>query len=155
MYPDVKEWFYNFLKEKFPKRNVKVFDTSKQKLSDFIIQHNLTKHFPEFKSYEIKIDILGILSIKNKFALSFVECKLNRINLLHISQLLGYSKVARPEISFIISPKGISSSLNLLFNVYRRYDVLKYCKNRYIIIARWDPFKKDIDYHSIIPPGQL
>jgi len=69
--------------------------------------------------------------------LGLVECKLGRINLRDLSQLLGYSRVALPLYSIILSPRGISQSLNLLFNIARRNDILYYSPDRHIFIAKW------------------
>jgi hypothetical protein len=87
--------------------------------------------------------------------LALVECKLEKINLQDVSQLLGYSKVALPLASIIISPEGISDSINLLFNVHRRDDILSYGQDGCIRIARWIESKKDIDMHTLIPKGIL
>ena len=67
---------------------------------------------------------------------------------------MGYSKVALPLYSIIISPSGISRSVNILFNTYNRFDVLEYDKGKRIRIATWDPGRKSIDVSSLIPSGE-
>ena len=52
------------------------------------------------------------------------------------SQLLGYSKVVNPKHSFIISPTGISSPVNTLIKIFKRYDILEYSKGSKIRIAQ-------------------
>lgn len=85
--------------------------------------------------------------------MGFIECKLGRITLRDLSQLLGYSKVALPLYSIILSPKGISRSLNLLFDIARRNDILYYSTDSYIIIGKWNEKRKELDLSSIIPKG--
>lgn len=87
--------------------------------------------------------------------LAFVECKLDKISLRDLSQLLGYSRVAIPVASIIISPEGISDAINLLFNIHRRNDILSYGDKGGIRIARWDENKRDINMHTLIPKGGL
>ncbi len=91
---------------------------------------------------------------KDKCALAFVECKLNSISLKDISQLIGYSKVVRPVFSLILSPAGISSPVNTLINIYKRYDILTYWNNLKIRIAKWNKTTKDIDAATLIPHGE-
>jgi len=152
MYPDVIRWLQKFLIDHFSKSDVYCFDTSRVYLNDFLSR----KGFSEFRdsaTYEIKVDITGIIRQDKKSNLIFIECKLSYINLKDISQLLGYSKVAQPLYSLIISPKNVSDPVNTLFRTYKRYDVLKYTDKQEICIAKWNVEQKDIDYNSIIPPG--
>ena len=124
LYPDVIRWFEKYLKGKYPKAEIKAYDTSRQDLSEFLRHHKLHLFFPEFETYVIKVDITAAITYKNQCNLAFVECKLNPINLKDISQLLGYSKVVNPRHSFIISPTGISSPVNTLVKIFKRYDIL-------------------------------
>lgn len=131
-----------------------MYDTHATKLSRFLLRKDLHTHFPEYKSYEIMTDVTGIVKDGDKVDLVFVECKLQPITLGDISQLLGYSRVALPLCSLLLSPKGISSSVSYLFNTLRRYDVLKYADNKRIVVARWNPQSNDLDFQSIIPRGE-
>ncbi|HUS49820.1 MAG TPA: hypothetical protein VMZ91_06625, partial [Candidatus Paceibacterota bacterium] len=88
-----------------------------------------------------------------KCVLAFVECKLNSISLKDISQLIGYSKVVRPTFSLILSPAGISSPVNKLINIYKRYDILTYWNNLNVRIAKWNIITKEIDQASLLPHG--
>ena len=154
MYADVILWLDTYLEHKYPKSVVKSHDTSKENLSDFIRRHRLSHFFPEFQTYVIKVDITGVIEYKEKCLLALVECKLNSINLRNISQLIGYSKVVRPALSLIISPTGISSPINTLINIYRRYDILTYHGDLKVRIAKWNESTKDIDISSLLPHGQ-
>jgi len=143
MYPDVIDWFRNLLSSRFPRSEVTVFDTSRVLLRQFIKRQGLQQHFPDHLFYEIQVDITGIVKSSPKILLAFVECKLNAVNLRDVSQLLGYSRVARPSISVILSPKSCSRSISYLIETFGRTDVLQYDTNRRIRIAKWDTIKKD------------
>jgi len=154
LYPDVIRWFSTLLKEKNRHSRVSVFDTSQVSLWKFLKNNGYSMYFKEYLSYEIQVDITGVVLGKKTARLAFIECKLKRITLKDISQLLGYSRVARPYYSIITSPSGISSSVNYLLKCYNRYDILKYDDKRRIRIATWDLVRKEIDLRSILPPGE-
>jgi len=154
MYLEVINWLTNYLKGIYPKRKVEVFDTSRINLCEFIRRKKLSKYFSEFETYVIKVDITGILKYKEKCSLAFVECKSNPISLKDISQLIGYSKVVRPVFSLIVSPVGISSPVNTLINIYRRYDILSYWNDLKIRIAKWNKTTKSIDVATLLPHGE-
>jgi hypothetical protein len=154
MYPDICSWFRKVLQNKFKNARIYVEDTSKKVLSKWLLERGLHNYFPQYQTYEIEVDITAVIVKSNKQAhLSFIECKLGKIGLRDLSQLLGYSKVALPLYAIILSPKGVSQSLNLLFNVARRNDILYYSTNKHIIIATWLESRKEIDFSTIIPKG--
>ena len=62
--------------------------------------------------------------------------------------------MAVPYTSLLISPKGISPSVDHLLNAYRRYDVLEYEEGRSILIGRWNPVRKEVDVATLIPKGK-
>jgi len=153
MYSEVVNWLIKHLKGIYPKSEIEVFDTSKINLCEFIRRKKLSTYFPEFETYVIKVDITGVIKYKEKCVLAFVECKLNSISLKDISQLIGYSKVVRPTFSLILSPAGISSPVNKLINIYKRYDILTYWDNLNVRIAKWNKITKEIDQASLLPHG--
>ena len=155
MYPDVCAWFKKTLEKKFKDAKICVEDTSKKVLSKWLVEKGFHNFFPDYQTYEIEVDVTGIVEKADEAHLGFVECKLNRITLRDLSQLLGYSKVAIPLYSLIISPKGTSRSINLLFNVARRNDVLYYSSDRHIIIGKWDEKRQELDLPSTIPKGSF
>jgi len=77
------------------------------------------------------------------------------ITLRDVGQILGYSLVAKPEYAFIVSPEGISDSLNALFRSFGRYDILEYAPGRKIRIVQWDLTRKEIDSRTLLPPGEF
>ena len=154
LYPEVIRWFEKHLKGKYPKAEIKAFDTSRQDLSEFLRRGKIHSFFPEFETYVIKVDVTATIKHKNTCELAFVECKLNSINLKDISQLLGYSKVVKPRHSFIISPAGISSPVNTLVKIFKRYDILEYAGSSRIRIAQWNKITQEIDISTLLPPGE-
>jgi len=152
MYPHVRAWLEKLLKSKFRGAEIKVGDTSKKILSRWLFDNGFHKYFDDYQTYEIEVDVTGIIK-REKAELAIVECKLNKITLRDVSQLLGYSKVANPILSMIVSPAEVSDSLNLLLNISRRYDVLNYSSGRQIVVAKWDETRKEIDVSTIIPKG--
>lgn len=153
LYPDVCTWFKKILEKKFKDAKVCVEDTSKKVLSKWLVEKGFHNFFPNYQTYEIEVDVTGIAEKSDEAHLGFIECKLGRITLRDLSQLLGYSKVALPFCSVILSPKGISRSMNLLFNIARRNDILYYSTERHIIIGKWNERRKELDLSSIVPKG--
>jgi len=153
MYPEVCIWFKRILLEKHSDSKIHVQDTSRKVLSKWLVEKGLHKLFPDYQTYEIEVDIVGIIEKDDKAFLGMVECKLNQITLRDLSQLLGYSKVALPLYSIMLSPQGVSKSMHLLFNVSRRNDILNYSNDRHIIVGKWSEKRKELDFPSIIPKG--
>jgi hypothetical protein len=153
MYPDVKNWLKWVLAERCRGWEVFVEDTSRTILSKSLRRMGLHVYFPLYTTFEVKVDITGVVRRNEEARLVLVECKLKRITLGDLSQLLGYSLVVSPAASIIVSPEWLSDGLNQLLNVYGRNEVLEYGKTRRVTIAKWDKAKQDIDYNSIIPKG--
>ncbi len=154
MYPEVVSWLNIYLKHKYPRAMITSYDTSRENLCEFIRRHELGKYFAEAETYVIKVDVTGVIRYREKCLLAFVECKTKPISLKDVSQLIGYSKVVLPAFSIIISPRGVSSTVNKLINIYRRYDVLTYKNNHRLRIATWNKNTKDIDISTILPRGE-
>jgi len=153
MYPDVKNWLKWVLAERCRGWEVFVEDTSRTILSKSLRRMGLHVYFPLYTTFEVKVDITGVVRRNEEARLVLVECKLKRITLGDLSQLLGYSLVVSPAASIIVSPEWLSDGLNQLLNVYGRNEVLEYGKTRRVTIAKWDKAKQDIDHNSIIPKG--
>lgn len=154
MYPEVITWLSQLLRDTHRKSNVEVYDTSGISLSYFIKDKNLESHFSDYLSYDIYVDITGVIRTKSKTLLSFVECKLTPISLRDVSQILGYSLVAKPFYSLILSPAGIGNAVHYLFKVYNRYDILNYDNGKRIRVVKWNPQKKEADLSTLLPPGE-
>ena len=155
MYPDVQRWLENKLRSRFPKATLAcAYITSRTSLARLLETKGLAQYFSaEYLTYDIMVDVTGVIIINGKGELVLVECKLHKITLRDLSQLLGYSIIAKPLYSLIISPRGISDSLRTLIVSYGREDILEYMPGRKIAIAQWNARRKDINYMNIIPPG--
>lgn len=160
MYPDVIAWLHGLLRERFSGAEVDVRDTHASPLNEYIKRNRLERYFQDniWQTYEIRVDITGFMLHRGKPGIAFVECKLIPISLLHISQLLGYSRVARPLLSYLISTKGIGSAVVGLISRYDRTDILEYDWQkgripRTLMLGTWDITAKRLDPASVLPPG--
>jgi len=148
MYPDIIEWLKKNLEQKFGKKakKITVIDTHDSDLLNFIMQLNYQKFFPEFTTYKIRQDITGFIEYEDKVELVFVECKNTSLSLIHLSQLIGYSCIALPIYSILLSPQGMGQTLNKLLKSYNRLDILEFRPKRMIQVIKWDKAKQDVDY---------
>jgi hypothetical protein len=153
MYPDVQRWLKRVLESRYQNAKVGSFITERKSLSRFLEERGLHKRFPQYQAFEIMVDVLGVIEEKEKTDLAFVECKLKRVNLRDVSQLLGYSKVAVPRHSIALSPVGVSTSIDTLFNVLRRHDVLRYAEGRTMLIGTWSKERGEVLHPTMIPKG--
>lgn len=147
MYPDIINWLDATLKGKYGKKAQKiiVLDTHDSDLTNFIIKLNYQKFFPEFTTYKIRQDITGFIEYEDKVELVFVECKNSELNLINLSQLIGYSCIALPIFSILIAPQGMGTTLSKLLTSFNRKDILEFRPNRRIEVLKWDSNKQDID----------
>jgi hypothetical protein len=148
MYPDIIAWLKKNLDQKFGKEanKITVLDTHDSDLSNFIMQLNYQKFFPEFSTYKIRQDITGFIEYLDKVDLVFVECKNTSLSLIHLSQLIGYSCIALPIYSILLSPQGMGKTLNKLLKSYNRLDILEFRPQRTIHVVKWNADRQDIDY---------
>lgn len=159
MYPEIVRWLDQYMRERFRKKIVKTVDSSRTRTSTLLQREQVSpSNKPDWASYDISVDITGIISSNSSVELAFVECKLKQISLRDVSQLLGYSRVANPIFSCILSPQGISSEVSTLLRTYGRSDILEYGwpkgkVARSICVATWDQGRQDIDYASLLPSG--
>jgi len=136
--------------------HVRVFDSHSVKLSKLINDLGLQRLFPQFNAWDVKVDVTGVISDEQKGYLALVECKVKRLTLRDVAQLLGYSTVVNPILSVLISPSSPTDPLTTLLKDYGRLDVLQYGPaNRHIRIATWDSVKNEVVPSSVVPPGRL
>lgn len=156
MYPDVRQWLEGFLRDRFRRADVDVYDLSRIPISRFLRTYNRGNFPGEWVTWNIKVDIVGFVHHSNKPTdLVFVECKNTRLTVAHLSQLLGYSRIARPLHAYLISPAGFSPALVSLLQEYQRRDVLNYHSepgriSRQIIVAEWDIAARRINRNTMI-----
>jgi len=156
MYYPVTQWLQRFLQGMHKRATIRVFDSSDTSLTKLINDNGLIENLPpEWQSWDIHVDVVGFIITAKKTELAFVECKNIELTLAHLSQLLGYSRIAKPRYSFLISPIYVNSSVLSLLSVYQRLDVLDYYYQkgscpRSMIIAKWDERTNAIDNSKII-----
>ncbi len=151
MYPDIIRWLETYLKGKYRTANkITVLDTHDSDLVNFIIQLSYQRFFPEYTTYKIRQDITAFIEYENKVDLVFVECKNTKLSLIHLSQLLGYSCIALPILSILISPQGMGTTLTKLLKSFNRTDILEYRPQKKIQVIKWDESKQDIDYNNSV-----
>ena len=156
MYPDVCRWLKDFLASRFQSADVDVYDLSQTPISRFLRNYNKGQFPPEWVTWDIRVDVVGFIHHPQELtSLAFVECKNDNLTLAHLSQLLGYSRIAQPLLSFLISPEGFSSSLVSLLQDYHRHDVLEYhWENgrlpRQVVVAKWDMVACNLDRQTMI-----
>jgi hypothetical protein len=153
LYPQVAAWLIQHLKASHPKARVTAYDTHLTDLSGFLRKQKLHQVFKDYDAYEIQVDVTGIVETREAARLAFVECKVGPITLRDVGQLLGYSLVARPAWSYLLSPRGLTDRLSLLLITYGRQDILAYGKGRFIRIAAWNSERAEIDFATLIPKG--
>lgn len=159
IYPEVVTWLEAFLRERFKRKQIVVRDTSRRPLKMALQDIGLVpSNKPEWPTYDILVDVTGFIISGNVLELAFVECKNTPLKLRDISQLLGYSRVALPLYSCILSPVGVSSDVGALLKTYSRYDILEYSwpkgkKAWSIVVATWNEQHKSLDYSTLLHSG--
>lgn len=152
IYPDIIVWLENRLRGDYGRKakKITVLDTHDSYLSNFIIKLNYHRFFSDFTTYRIQQDITGFIEYENSVELVFVEVKLGHLKLIDLSQLLGYSCIALPVFSILISPAGMGTTLTKLLTTFNRRDILEYRTGRKIEVLKWDKVKQDIDFMESI-----
>lgn len=153
LYPQVASWLSSYLHGRYPRASVAAFDTHAVDLAGFLRKEGIHHYFKDCEAYEIQVDVTGIVRTGETIRLAFVECKVGPITLRDVGQLLGYSLVARPEWSYLLSPLGLSDRLNTLLVTFGRHGVLNYGKDRAIRLASWNIGRREVDLSTLVPRG--
>ena len=125
-------------------------------LSRLIGNLGLQTLFPQFNAWDIKVDITGLVRDEKIGYLVFIECKIKQPTLRDIGQLLGYSLVADPILSVLLSPEKPTDPVLTLLKDYGRQDILQYGSDkRCLRIGHWNLSRKELIPASIIPRGRL
>jgi len=157
---DIINWLETVLKARFSNAKIDVRDTRHISLSRFIRGNGFHVCFQNmiWQTYQISVDVTAFVSAGDSHQMVFVIYKDRPISLRDISQLLGYSRVANPLGSLLISTEGITSAVSSLLTVYGRTDILEYQWEkgkvaRSIVIGTWNQKTKAPEPASILPPG--
>ncbi len=161
MYPAVKQWLHDHLQACYPHRSVMTAICHTQRLNSLIRRLGIGNLLPaDWQSWDVQVDIVGFACSRQNVAIALIECKNKAISLSHLSQIIGYCRVARPQIGMILSPEGISKGLQQLLITFGRQDVLIYSERQHhapqrIILARWNAQMNLPEPSSAIPSGSL
>ena len=155
MYPQIRRWLSRRLKEELPRRKIVVEDTHNSPLRVVIPRLGLTAQYRDYAVWDIRVDLTGFIIGPESSELVLVECKKGAASLKDLGQLLGYSLVAKPMLSLLVSPAGPSEVLAKLILSYNRYDILGYAENRSIAILTWDYQRGCPRAEETIPRGAL
>lgn len=160
LYPHISQWLSRVLTDRFPRAEIVVSDTHTVPLSSYIRGKTLFNYFNGniYQYYKIWVDVTGFIIYRGNVELVFVDCIEKPISIVHISKLLGDSRVARPLASLLISTNGIGDAVSGLLKLYNRTDILEYHWEkgktpRTIVIGTWNSRTKSIEPASILPPG--
>lgn len=158
LYPHVRRWAEDWVRQRLGAIDVVALDTHRWKLNEVIRRHGLEHFFTseEWRAFEVKVDVTVFFRSRERHGMVFVECKVRPIALADLSQLLGYSRVARPSYAFLISPAGVGPTVKELLTVYGRTDILEYLHRdgtvpRRILLATWDESRRALAPGSLIP----
>lgn len=150
-----RAWFARFLRESCRGATVTILgDTDRKQLRYALTDSELAGQFAESSAWEVKVDVAAVMQAKSKLALGFVELKAKPISLVDLGQLLGYCRVCRPAIAFLLSPDGPSADLYRLLTTYGRTDILAF-EHSEIRVGTWDCARGAPDWGTLIPSGVL
>ena len=150
-----RAWLRSFLGQKCSRANITIIpDTDRRQLRSALNDVSLGAAFPESSAWEVKVDVVGVVSRGRRNSLAFVELKVKPISLVNVGQLLGYCRVCRPTEAFLLSSMGLSSDLYRLLTTYGRTDILRF-ESGVIRVGGWDVSQGSPDWSTVIPPGSL
>ena len=152
----VRIWLERILTEHYRHMKVQVFDSHKTKLYKLISNLGLQKFFPQFNSWDMKVDITVFTVNKDNAYIALSGLKLEHLALADVGEFLGYTRVVNPILSILISPEPPVDPLITLLKDYGRLDLLQYGPHlRHIRIGKWDFTRNEVIPGSILPPGKL
>lgn len=155
MYAPVAAWLHNHLSQRFKGAKIWTGDTHAERVSSVLAKRNLARFFPEAETFEVKVDILGVIVKERRAFIALAECKIKAITLMDLSQIIGYAKIIKPAVALIASPEGWSQAVDHLINTFNRSDILEYQEGAKVILAQWDFGSNSISYGRTLPQGYL
>lgn len=147
----VADWFEQLLQALYPRAEVETYDTHTKKLNLFISSNNLQTRFHDtfWRTFEIKVDVTGFVTIGGRSELAFVSMTRNNLRLEDLFMFMLCCRVADPIAAYLISPQSMSTPLHSLLVTKGRSDILIYYQNkretRNIVIGRWNEQTREVD----------
>jgi len=111
MYGPVVRWLRAHLRGRHPRSRLVVADTHNSYLSQTLRRLDLASRFPDSDLWQVKVDIVGVALSAKRATLAIVECKARRPALKDLCQLLGYSRLMKPDLALLLSPAPPSDPL--------------------------------------------
>lgn len=153
LYEPMRQWLQTYLEDKYKYAEIITIDSHARTLDSFLKEYGVLEQYPLTVGLDIQVDVLGIVKLKNKSHLVFIEAKKTKLNLHDLGQLWAYCKLCDPLEAFLLSSYGLGS-LNKIFNNLLRDDLLDFGDGKKIKkmqVGRWDITTNSIDYNSLIP----
>jgi hypothetical protein len=149
---EVLAWFKTALARHFRSDKVLALHSNRINLSNLLGPEGCLSLFPQGNLCMFKVTVAAaILGDQNQLAL--LQYTPRRPAIEHVGELVTLSRIAKPVLSLLVSPRPPRESLRMLLSVYGRYDVLEYGENKRIGILQWDPDRATPLYPMTIPPG--
>ena len=152
LYPPMCIWLENYLKDKYKQGEVIVVDTHSERLDKVLQRFGIVNDLAT--GVDIQIDVLGIVTnIRGGYKLFFIEAKKTKLTLRDLGQLWAYCKLIDPEEAFLLTSANLGS-LNKLFNVFHREDLLDFGDGKTIKkmkVGIWNTNTNSPDSASLIP----
>lgn len=152
LYPPMCIWLENYLKDKYKQGEVIVVDAHSERLDKVLQRFGIVNDLAT--GVDIQIDVLGIVTnIRGGYKLFFIEAKKTKLTLRDLGQLWAYCKLIDPEEAFLLTSANLGS-LNKLFNVFHREDLLDFGDGTIIKkmkVGIWNTTTNSPDASSMIP----
>lgn len=152
LYPPMCIWLENYLKDKYKQGEVIVVDAHSERFDKVLQRFGIVNDLAT--GVDIQIDVLGIVTnIRGGYKLFFIEAKKTKLTLRDLGQLWAYCKLIDPEEAFLLTSANLGS-LNKLFNVFHREDLLDFGDGKTIKkmkVGIWNTNTNSPDSASLIP----
>lgn len=155
LYEPVRNWLEDFLLENLQASFVKTYIGANESLSKILSREDFGPQIKDLDFFGFKIDVFGVVKIRQSLRLIIIECKKDSIGLVHLGQLLGYSQIIMPWRSILLSPHGVNSSLNKFITIHKMDHLLRYGQDGKISICKWDIDKRRPDFSRVLPTGSM
>ena len=142
-----------YLKEKYKNAEIITIDSHARTLDLFLEENGALNEYPQSVGLDIQIDVLGIVKLKNKTLIVFIEAKKTALNIRDLGQLWAYCRLCDPAEAFLMSSVG-SGSLNKIMLNLNRYDLLNFEDGKTIKnmrICKWDISRNAPDLLTMVP----
>ena len=151
LYEPMRVWLEQYVKDKYKAYDVISLDAHTERLDRVLAKYGVVKEMAN--GVEIQIDVLAIAKKNNKAKIFFIEAKKTKLTLRDLGQIWAYCKLVDPDEAFLLSSAGLGS-LNKIFNVFRREDMLDFGDGKQIKkiqVGKWNCISQNVVFESMIP----